>query len=125
MINDISNDVANKSVENSLKALKEKGTDKLGQVYVAQINASDSEKSLETICTLWQSTLEENQANAPDFVLDTTTYGIGAETVNRFTALLGIPTLSAQFGQEGDLLGWREITDEQKSEIILRTKFDR
>ena len=113
------NDVANKSVTNSLKELKEKSPDKLGQVYVAQVNVTDSKETLESVCAVWKSALQESPENIPDFVLDTTTYGVGAETVNRFTALLGIPTLSAQFGQEGDLLGWREITEEQKRKAFL------
>ena len=117
VINDVGNDVANKSVTNALKALKEKSPDKLGQVYTVQVNVTDSKETLDSICAAWKAAIFEPEDKIPDFVLDTTTYGYGAETVNRFTALLGIPTLSAQFGQEGDLLGWREITEEQKREL--------
>lgn len=119
VINDQDNEVANKSVTSALRELREKSPSVLGQVYVAQINAENSTESLSSVCEVWEAVLGGNEADRPDFVLDTTTYGPGAETVNRFTALLGIPTLTAQYGQEGDLLGWREITEEQKRKILF------
>lgn len=119
VINDAGNDVANKSLTNSLRALKDKTGDKLGQVFVAQVNVSDSKETLNVVCDTWKNAIMRDNHATPDFVLDTTTYGPGAETINRFTALLGIPTLSAQFGQEGDLLGWRDISDDQKRKCIF------
>ncbi|XP_014218148.1 ionotropic receptor 25a-like [Copidosoma floridanum] len=118
VINDAENDVANKSVTNALKMLKEKSPNKLGKVYVATVNASGSTETLDSICPVWKSALQEKDENIPDFVLDTATYGLGAETVNRFTAFLGIPTLSAQYGQDGDMLGWRDITKEQQQYLV-------
>jgi hypothetical protein len=112
------NDVANRSVTNSLKALKTKNPEILGQVYVALVNITDSKDTIDSICAKWKTAIMQSVENVPDFILDTTTYGIGAEVVNHFTAVFGIPTISTQFGQEGDLLGWREITEEQKRKIL-------
>lgn len=54
----------------------------------------------------------------PHLVLDTTMTGIGSETVKSFTAALGLPTVSASFGQEGDLRQWRNIDDVEKQYLI-------
>lgn len=34
------------------------------------------------------------------------------------TAALGLPTVSASFGQEGDLRQWRDINDQKKNYLI-------
>lgn len=93
--------MANKSVTNSLKILKEKYPDYLGEIYVVQINSTDPEESLARMCNSWESTLQGSKI--PDLVLDTTTSGLATETVNAVTAALGLPTVSGEFGQEGDL----------------------
>lgn len=54
----------------------------------------------------------------PHIVLDTTKTGLGSETVKSFTAALGLPTVSASFGQEGDLRQWRTIDDIEKQYLI-------
>lgn len=54
----------------------------------------------------------------PHLVLDTTMTGLGSETVKSFTAALGLPTVSASFGQEGDLRQWRNIDDMEKQYLI-------
>ena len=115
VINDEKNEVANKSVANALKHVKEKYPNALGQVYIAPVKGNDAKAANDVICAIWKNALLAGDDKVPDFVLDTTTYGPAAEAVNQFTALVGIPTLSAQFGQEGDLLGWRDIKDGQKS----------
>lgn len=56
--------------------------------------------------------------NPPHLVLDTTMTGLGSETVKSFTAALGLPTVSASFGQERDLRQWRNIDDIEKQYLI-------
>lgn len=45
--------------------------------------------------------------------------GLASETVKSFTAALGLPTISASFGQEGDLRQWRNI-DENEQEYLVQ-----
>lgn len=54
----------------------------------------------------------------PHLVLDTTMTGLGSETVKSFSAALALPTVSASFGQEGDLRQWRSIDDNEKEYLI-------
>lgn len=54
----------------------------------------------------------------PHIVLDTTISGVASETVKSLTAALGLPTVSASFGQEGDLRKWRDITEQKKKYLI-------
>nr|QHN69175.1 ionotropic receptor 6 [Sirex noctilio] len=116
IINDEKNEVANKSVSSSLKTIKDKYPDQIGDVFVVQINGSDPRGTLNEICTVWESALRSS--NSPDLVLDMTMTGPGAETVNSFTSALGLPTLSAQFGQEGDLRQWRDLSQDKKNYLI-------
>ncbi|KAL3278037.1 hypothetical protein HHI36_013378 [Cryptolaemus montrouzieri] len=44
--------------------------------------------------------------------------GLSSETVKSFTAALGLPTISASFGQEQDLIKWRNIDEDQKKYLI-------
>lgn len=55
----------------------------------------------------------------PHIVLDTTMTGLASETVKSFTAALGLPTVSASFGQIGDLRQWRNI-DESEMEYLVQ-----
>lgn len=118
MINDEENTVAYRSVANSLKSLRTKHPDWLGNVITVQINGSDPRKSLDGICSKWDLSVREGGPGVPDFVLDTTKSGFGAETVGSFTAAIGIPTLSAQFGQEGDLRHWQNLMNNQSDYLI-------
>jgi len=52
-------------------------------------------------------------------ILDTTKSGIASETVKSFTQALGLPTISASYGQEGDLRQWRDL-DEAKQKYLLQ-----
>lgn len=55
----------------------------------------------------------------PHVILDTTMAGVASETVKSVSSALGIPTISASFGQEGDLRQWRDI-DAQKQGYLLQ-----
>ncbi|XP_043269218.1 ionotropic receptor 25a [Venturia canescens] len=118
IINSEDNEIANKSVSNSLKSIREKNAEWLGKVVSVTINGSDAKDDLDKICTAWDAALQENPTEIPDVVLDTTRSGLGAETVNSFTAALGIPTLSGQFGQAGDLRHWRDLSEDQLQYLV-------
>lgn len=44
---------------------------------------------------------------------------MASETVKSLTSALGLPTVSASFGQEGDIRQWRDLT-EQKRQYLLQ-----
>lgn len=54
----------------------------------------------------------------PHVVLDTTMTGLASETVKSFTAALGLPTISASFGQVGDLRQWRNLDESEMDYLI-------
>lgn len=54
----------------------------------------------------------------PHVVLDTTMTGLASETVKSFSLALGLPTISASFGQDGDLRQWRNIDEREKEYLI-------
>lgn len=119
IINDKENEAANKSVASALKELKQWRTDfSLGEVSVVQINRSDARGTLDLICGVWDAKLGMGKDKIPDLVLDTTMTGPGSETVNSFSAALGLPTLTAQFGQEGDIRQWRDLKPEQSAYLV-------
>lgn len=90
----------------------------MGKVWIVQVNESDVNDTLDRICKPWDSAVKKGGTGVPDLVIDTTTAGLGAKISNSFTAALGIPTLSAQYGQEGDLLYWRNLNTDQESYLI-------
>lgn len=55
----------------------------------------------------------------PHIVFDTTVTNVASETVKSLSAALGLPTVSASFGQEGDLRQWRDL-NEQKRQYLLQ-----
>lgn len=85
--------------------LKDKYPGHLGEIYVVQINSSDSDSTLSRLCGTWNTTIKDGRSGPkiPDLVLDTTRSGVSTETVNAVTAALGLPTVSGEFGQKGDL----------------------
>lgn len=118
IINGAKNEVGNASVTKALKALGEKYPGHLGNVWSVQINESDSSESLEVICNTWSSAISKGGATVPDLILDITMANLGAEASSSFTAAMGVPTLSAQFGQEGDIRYWRDLDLDQKNYLI-------
>ncbi|KAL6266796.1 hypothetical protein P5V15_003627 [Pogonomyrmex californicus] len=118
IINGLKNEVANASVTDALKALREKYPGHLGNTWSVQINESDSSDSLEAICNAWSSAISKGGTTVPDLVLDVTRINLGAEASSSFTAAVGVPTLSAQYGQEGDIRSWRDLDLDQKNYLI-------
>lgn len=70
-----------------------------------------------TVCTKYVASIERKQT--PHLILDTTKSGVSSETVKSFTQALGLPTISASYGQEGDLRQWRDL-DESKQKYLLQ-----
>lgn len=58
------------------------------------------------------------QITPPHMIFDTTNTGVASETVKSVASALGIPTVSASFGQEGDLRQWRELNPNQKKYLL-------
>ncbi|XP_074095808.1 ionotropic receptor 25a [Cotesia typhae] len=118
VINDEENDIGNNSVKNALVTIKDKEPSVLGNVIVVQINGSDPKAALDKICTAWDPAVRDGGPGVPDLVLDITRGGYGAETVCSFTAAVGVPTFSAQFGQKNDLRPWLDLNDDQQKYLI-------
>lgn len=68
------------------------------------------------VCSKYDEMLTRKQP--PHVVLDTTLAGVGSETVKSFTVALGIPTVTATLGQEGDLRQWRNLNDAKKNYLL-------
>ncbi|XP_017881042.1 ionotropic receptor 25a isoform X2 [Ceratina calcarata] len=118
IINDAENKVANSSIIAALRTIREKYPHHLDRVWTVEINESDINDTLDHICNSWNSAVAKGSSKIPDLVIDTTTAGLGAKISNSFTAALGIPTLSAQYGQEGDLRYWRNLNTDQQGYLI-------
>ncbi|XP_031337563.1 ionotropic receptor 25a-like [Photinus pyralis] len=54
----------------------------------------------------------------PHLLLDTTRSGMGSEMVKSFAAALELPTISASFGQEGDIRSWRRHSAAQHNYFV-------
>lgn len=66
---------------------------------------------------MYTEAVKSNQP--PHIVFDTTVTNVASETVKSLSAALGLPTVSASFGQEGDLRQWRDL-NEQKRQYLLQ-----
>lgn len=111
------NEIAQKAVDVAVNYIKK--TPSLGlsvEVVAVEGNRTDSKGLLEAICTKYAESLSSGQP--PHVILDTTKTGVSAETVKSVSSALGIPTVSASFGQEGDLRQWRDINDKKKSYLL-------
>ena len=54
-----------------------------------------------TVCKVYDAAIKDDKA--PHVVVDMTMSGVASETAKSITAALSLPTVSASFGQEGDL----------------------
>lgn len=123
IINALKNEIANISVAQALKVLREKYPDHLGSVWTININETDSGEIIETVCNAWSAIINKGGA-VPDLVLDVTMAGIGSEVSSSITATLGLPTLSAQYGQEDDIQYWRNLDVDQRGYLIQVLTWD-
>ncbi|KAH1005541.1 ionotropic receptor 25a [Dendroctonus ponderosae] len=115
--NEEGNFVADKAVTVALNYIKK--TSKLGlSVDLRRVvgNKTDSQNVLDSLCAAYQQMLDDN--NPPHLVLDATRAGLASETVKSFTAALGIPTVSASYGQQGDLRQWRNLQPNEEEYLV-------
>lgn len=68
------------------------------------------------VCSRYMDSVKNNQP--PHIVFDTTITGIASETVKSLTSALGLPTVSASFGQEGDIRQWRDLNDKKRNYLL-------
>lgn len=118
IINVAKNEIANASVTSALKTLRDKYPGYLGQVWITQMNVTDVGEIVDNICQAWGSAISQGGSNVPDLVLDLSMSGTNAEVSSSITAALGLPTLSAQYGQEGDIQYWRTLDTDQKTYLV-------
>ncbi|CAH1134853.1 unnamed protein product [Ceutorhynchus assimilis] len=96
-----------------------KKTTKLGlSVDMKRIvgNKTDSQNILDALCAAYQEMLDDN--NPPHLVFDTTRGGLASETVKSFTAALGLATVTASYGQQGDLRQWRNLQPNEEEYLV-------
>ncbi|XP_044735980.1 ionotropic receptor 25a-like isoform X2 [Chrysoperla carnea] len=116
-VNEELNTVADRGLEAALLYVSK--TPQLGvKIELQRVvgNRTDTKGMLAALCTTYTKLVDEN--TPPHVVLDVTMSGFASETVKSFTAALAIPTITASFGQDGDLRLWRNIKDEQKNYLV-------
>ncbi|XP_001356575.4 ionotropic receptor 25a [Drosophila pseudoobscura] len=117
-INEVDNEPASKAVDVVLTYLKKNIRYGLSvQIESIEANKTDAKVLLEAICNKYADSIEKKMM--PHLILDTTKSGVASETVKSFTQALGLPTISASYGQEGDLRQWRDL-DESKQKYLLQ-----
>uniref|UniRef100_A0A1I8NTP0 Ionotropic glutamate receptor C-terminal domain-containing protein n=2 Tax=Stomoxys calcitrans TaxID=35570 RepID=A0A1I8NTP0_STOCA len=82
-----------------------------------EANNIDAKALLESICIKYADSIDNNQP--PHVVFDATKSGVASDTVKSFASALGLPTVSASYGQDGDLRPWRDM-DESKQNYLLQ-----
>lgn len=68
------------------------------------------------VCSVYTEAVKNNQP--PHIVFDTTITNVASETVKSLTSALGLPTVSASFGQEGDIRQWRDLNDQKRQYLL-------
>lgn len=124
VINGLKNEVANASVTSALKTLREKFPGHLGHVWTVQMNESDANEIVDNMCQTWSSAISRGGSTVPDLVLDFSMFGMSSEVSSSVTASLGLPTLSAQYGQEDDIQYWRNLDADQKGYLVQVPKLN-
>ncbi|XP_066155907.1 ionotropic receptor 25a-like isoform X1 [Euwallacea fornicatus] len=116
-VNEEDNTVADKAINVVMNYIKK--TTKLGlSVDIKRVvgNRTDSQNILDSLCATYQQMLDSNVS--PHLVLDATRAGLASETVKSFTSALGLPTVSASYGQQGDLRQWRSIQPNEEEYLV-------
>lgn len=111
------NEIAQKAVDVAVNFIKK--TPSLGlsvEIMAVEGNRTDSKGLLESICSRYAESLQAGQP--PHVIFDTTKTGVSSETVKSVSSALGIPTVSASFGQDGDLRQWRDLNDKKKNYLL-------
>jgi glutamate receptor, ionotropic, invertebrate len=113
-INEVGNDVAQKAVDGAAQHIK---NDALSvELTTIEGNRSDGKDFLISMCNTYEEMIKKKKP--PHVILDATKIGAASEVVKSLSAALAIPTISASFGQEGDLRQWRDLTDKKKNYLL-------
>ncbi|ODM93591.1 Glutamate receptor ionotropic, kainate 2 [Orchesella cincta] len=88
----------------------------IGEVHKINANGTEATKLIQNLC----KDIEEafKKAQKPDIVIDFTRHGIPSEAVKIIVKVMNLPTISATFGQEGDIRSWRELKPNMKQYLI-------
>lgn len=68
------------------------------------------------MCAVYTENVE--MGKSPHIVLDMTMSRVLSEVAKSFTSVLGLPTISGSFGQEGDIHQWRNISEEKRQYLL-------
>ena len=68
------------------------------------------------VCQKYDEAIQNN--HAPHLVLDLTKYGNASQNLKFVTLALALPTISASFGQMGDLLHWNRLTKAESQYLL-------
>ncbi|KAG8282323.1 Ionotropic receptor 25a [Homalodisca vitripennis] len=68
------------------------------------------------VCDKYNNSLR--QGKPPHVVLDTSLSGVISEAAKAFSAALALPTVSASYGQDGDIRQWRNLDGEQQKYLV-------
>nr|AXY87920.1 ionotropic receptor 25a.3 [Subpsaltria yangi] len=117
-INQNSNTVAEKAVEVALNYLRRNPRLGIHVDSFSRVKAMDTDARafLDSLCERYNSSLRQNKP--PHLILDTTLSGVISEAAKTFTAALALPTVSASYGQDGDIRQWRNLDGEQEKYLI-------
>ncbi|XP_008183092.2 ionotropic receptor 25a [Acyrthosiphon pisum] len=117
-INDRTNEVAEDTLNVALNYIRRNPRVGLmiDGLYSVKIGGDDASAILETLCVNYNASIRNNKP--PHLVIDTTINGVASEAVKSFTAALALPTVSASYGQTGDIRQWRNLDGEQQKYLI-------
>ncbi|XKL64087.1 hypothetical protein PGB90_004173 [Kerria lacca] len=117
-VNEFKNLVANKAADVVLNYLRR--NPRIGihvnGFYKLDLSGNDAQTILESLCIQYNNSIKDGKP--PHVILDTTQAGIVSEAVKTFTAALALPTISASYGQDGDIKQWRNLDGEQQKFLI-------
>ncbi|XP_001660418.2 ionotropic receptor 25a [Aedes aegypti] len=117
-VNEVGNDLAQVAVDVALNYIRKNPSLGLSvELLTVEGNRTDSKGLLESLCSKYTEAINTNRP--PHVIFDTTLTGVSSETVKSISAALGIPTVSASTGQEGDLRQWRSLSN-VKSNYLLQ-----
>uniref|UniRef100_A0A1I8PVZ8 Ionotropic glutamate receptor C-terminal domain-containing protein n=2 Tax=Stomoxys calcitrans TaxID=35570 RepID=A0A1I8PVZ8_STOCA len=117
-INELDNYVASKAVDVVQTYLEKNSNYGLAlRIDKVEANKTDAKGLLESMCAKYGDSIEKNQP--PHVIFDSTKFGLASDTVKSFAIALGLPTVSASCGHDGDLRQWSDM-DKDKQNYLLQ-----
>ncbi|XP_045465402.1 LOW QUALITY PROTEIN: ionotropic receptor 25a-like [Harmonia axyridis] len=117
-VNEKGNEVAESAVNSAIGYIEQSGKYnlKLEVTRVSGNRNNDSNEMLKSLCENYHRMLDNKRP--PHLVLDTTMTDMASETVKIFTRGLALPTISASYGQNGDLREWNNLDIIERKYLI-------